>query len=171
MREEATFRCRWERTPTGYALWIPGYPSARLEVADLTAGAEAMSEVLLKLGVATLASIELSPRPPVAEALRKFTQPELYLIIGDDPCHCGTVNSNTLLTGVPCTRCHSVSGIRNEEQLALDCLVSGDGVLPATRDIPTVSSRASLLISSPTQSVHTWSSVKSASEGAGRFSS
>ena len=127
MHEEATFRCRWKRTPAGYALWIPGYASAKLEATDLTAGAEAMSELLLKLGVSTAASLELTPRPPVAEAVRRFTQPELYLIIGDEPCYCRSVDSYTLLTGIRCNRCHCINGIRNDKQLALDCLVSGDG--------------------------------------------
>lgn len=127
MREETTFRCRWKRTGTGYTLWIPGYPSAKLEAANLTAGAEAMSELLLELGVSTMATIELSPRPPIAEAFRKFTLPELYIIIGDDPCYCGSVDSNTLLTGTRCNRCHCVTGIRNDKQLELDCVVRGDG--------------------------------------------
>lgn len=86
-----------------------------------------MSKLLLDLGISTMASIELSPRPPIREAVRKFTDPELYLIIGDDPCYSSSVDSNDLLTGICCDRCRCVTGIRNDEQLVLDCVVSGDG--------------------------------------------
>ena len=127
MREEAAFRCRWTRTEDGYSLWIPGYPFTKIVATDLETGAERISELLLENDVATFSSIELSPRPPVAERHRRYSIPEIYKIGGDDACYCGTVDSTKLFNGRLCSRCGSMSGDRNEEQLVLDCTVQGDG--------------------------------------------
>lgn len=127
MREEATFRCKWKSTSTGYTLWVPGYPAIKLDAADLSAGARAISELLLEHGVATTPFLELSPRPPVIETFRKFALPELYLVHGNEPCYSRSVDSATLHTGTICERCGGVSGVRNDLPLSLDCPVSGDG--------------------------------------------
>ena len=102
-------------------------------VADLSAGAKSISELLLEHGIATGAFLELAPRPPVVEAFRKFAQPELYLIHGNDPCNSRSVDSATLLTGTICERCGSVSGVRTDVPLRLDCPVSGDGGVTADK--------------------------------------
>ena len=38
--------------------------------------------------------------PPVAVAFHRFTQPELYVISGNDPCYCSSVDSTMLLTSL-----------------------------------------------------------------------
>lgn len=133
MREEATYRCKWKRSAKGYTLWVPGYPSVKIEASDLSIGAEAISNLLLDYGVSSTAVLELSPRPPVAEEFHKFAQPELYLIVGDDPCYSRSVDSTALLTGPLCKRCHCVSGIRSNAPLELDCSVTGDGGFTADK--------------------------------------
>ena len=127
MREETAFRCRWKRTADGYSLWVPGFPFTKIVAADLESGAEKISELLLANDVATFSSIELSPRPPVAERLRRYSIPEIYKIGGDDACYCGTVDSMKLFNGRLCSRCANMSGDRNEERLVVDCTVQGDG--------------------------------------------
>ena len=133
MREEATFRCKWKPTSTGYTLWVPGYPAIKLDAPDLAAGTKAISELLLEHGVATTPFLELSPRPPVVETFRKFAQPELYLIHGNDPCYSRSVDSAMLHTGTICERCGGISGMRNDAPLRLDCPVSGDGGFTADK--------------------------------------
>lgn len=127
MNEGAVYRCRWKRVGEGYKLWVLGLPQIKVEAGDLDAGADAINDLMLEHGISSAASLELTPLPPVAETMRRYTKPELYQVWGDQPCYCASVNSEKLLTGTLCTRCNTVSGTRNEVPLVLDCSIRGDG--------------------------------------------
>ncbi len=127
MREEAAFRCKWKRDENGYTLWVPGYPFTKTTAKDLNSGTERVSELLLEHDVATFSALELVPRPPVAERMRRYATPAICAITGDEPCYCRTVDARELFTGSLCKRCGCVSGERNEQPLILDCPISGDG--------------------------------------------
>jgi hypothetical protein len=82
--EEAVYICSWRQTSSGFTFWVTLRPEFRAEGATIGEAEERLIEVIMSCGGAMHPVIEFNPPLPKSDLETQYSQPELYLIGGDD---------------------------------------------------------------------------------------
>jgi hypothetical protein len=82
--EEAVYICSWRQTSRGFTFWVTSRPEFRAEGPTIGEAEEGLIEVIMSGGGAMHPVIEFNPPLPKSDLEAQYSQPELYLIGGDD---------------------------------------------------------------------------------------
>lgn len=82
--EHAVYICSWSRSRDGFALWVKTRPNIRASAPTYTQAEERLIEAIQDAGGAMQAVIEFDPPLPKSTLEEKYSNPEVYLIGGDD---------------------------------------------------------------------------------------
>jgi hypothetical protein len=82
--EHAVYLCAWQRSSSGFALWVKSRPTVRGEGPSYEEAEERLIDAIQAAGGAMHVVLEFDPPLPRSERESKYSQPELYVIDGDD---------------------------------------------------------------------------------------
>jgi hypothetical protein len=82
--EEAVYNCSWRQTSRGFTCWVTSRPEFRAEGATIGEAEEGLIEVIRNGGGGMVPVIEFNPPLPKSDLEAQYSEPELYLIGGDD---------------------------------------------------------------------------------------
>jgi hypothetical protein len=82
--EHGIYICSWSRSTDGFALWLTERPHIRGEAVTYAEAEKLLIQAIQDAGGAMQAVLEFVPPLPKSDLETKYTNPELYLIGGDD---------------------------------------------------------------------------------------
>ncbi len=91
--EEAVYLCTWSQSPAGYLLWQKTRSALRAEGVTFAEAQEKLIAAIQDSGGAIRAVLEFDPPPPESALELAYSDPELYLITGDDSFETDTLRS------------------------------------------------------------------------------
>ena len=82
--EHGVYICGWERSRDGFTLWVKARPKIRASASTYDEAEQRLIEALQEAGGAMHAVLEFAPPLPKSTLEAKYSNPEIYLIGGDD---------------------------------------------------------------------------------------
>ena len=82
--EHGVYICSWNRSPDGFTLWVKSRPHVRASASTYNEAEERLIEAIQNAGGAMHAVFEFDPPLPNSALENKYSNPEIYLICGDD---------------------------------------------------------------------------------------
>ena len=82
--EHGVYICTWSRSSDGFALWLTARSQIRGEAASYAEAEKLFIQAIQDAGGAMQAVLEFVPPLPKSDLEAKYTNPEIYLIVGDD---------------------------------------------------------------------------------------
>lgn len=82
--EHSVYVCSWSRSVRGYSLWLKLRPQVRVTAPTYAEAEEQFIEAIIASGGAMQPVMEFVPPLPVSVRDEKYSDPELYLVCGDE---------------------------------------------------------------------------------------
>jgi hypothetical protein len=82
--EHNVYLCKWSQGARGFALWLASQPNIRAEAETYSEAEIRFIEAIRSAGGAMQCVLEFETPLPTSELVAKYSDPELYLICGDD---------------------------------------------------------------------------------------
>jgi len=130
MSEGKTYSCGWERTPSGYRVWVIRRRALSAEAATFADADQRLWEVI---GLATgdaESNRQYSPPAPTEEAAASGEVARLWRL--GAMADCSIMNTAELFQGGLCTNCLMPIGARTDRNLQVDAIESGSQAASAT---------------------------------------
>jgi hypothetical protein len=141
--EHYVYICSWSRSPDGFTLWVKSHPQLRASGRSYAQAEERLIEAIQGAGGAAQAVMEFDPPLPKSTVEDKYSNPEIYLIGGDDGFHTDAPRwqwsetpqeieerrcwLDAFYDKPVCRRCMSTSGRRNDRPVTLTYASQYDG--------------------------------------------
>jgi len=125
--EDDVYLCQWKKTTSGFRLWVQNSADWFVEGhGDVVGLSNQLAEKIAQSGGAQVAVIEFDRPFPKSAFDVRYSQPEIYAILGDDRFQVACPNQNdagwfdNYFDQPHCSACGMQSGNRNEEPLTAD---------------------------------------------------
>ena len=82
--EEDVYLCGWTESADGFELWVKSRPGIRARGRTYREAESALLDAIAKACGVYFAVLEFSPPLPRSEFDKKYSNPELYIVCGDD---------------------------------------------------------------------------------------
>jgi hypothetical protein len=82
--EHGVYLCSWSRSPDGFVLYVRSHPTVQASGSTYAEAEERLINAIQDAGGAMQAVLEFDPPLPKSTLEAKYTEPEIFLISGDD---------------------------------------------------------------------------------------